>query len=185
MVLNDSKLIFDCSFSHSMNSFECKNTAKQITRCIGLNRGHPLPYVIHLCGLNVKSSFYHYLKRHIPTIGVKSTPFCVHEEQPHEVIPKDKLVYLTPDSDVLLEKYNSEDSYVIGGIVDRGSQIPLMLAKAKELGIRTARLPLERYRTMRSSKVLTLDSITNIMLDVRHHGKWNEAFRHIASRKFY
>lgn len=185
MILNDSKLIFDCSFSKMMNNRENKNAAEQITRCFGLNRDHKIPFVLHLTGLDPDSSLWYHLLKFIPTLSKKALPVCLHQEDFSEIVPKERLVYLCPDSDVDLDAYNADDHYVIGAIVDRGDKKPLTLAKAKKLGIRTARMPLYKYRTLRGNKALTLDQMTKVMLDVRQTGQWNAALRHIADRKFY
>lgn len=54
------------------------------------------------------------------------------------------MVYLTPDAEETLT-YDPDDIYIIGSIVDKRTQPPLSLAKAKREGLRMAKFPLDRY----------------------------------------
>lgn len=64
---------------------------------------------------------------------------------------------------------------------------PLSLAKAKRLGLRMARLPLDRYLQWGagSGKSLTLNQMVNILLDLKKTGDWTTALRHVPRRKIY
>ena len=54
-------------------------------------------------------------------------------------------MYLSPDSRNDLGRYNEDDVYVIGGIIDRGEdRAPLTLASAKKNKIRHARFPMKK-----------------------------------------
>lgn len=57
-------------------------------------------------------------------------------------IDKNKLVYLTADSENLLTVLDPTDVYIIGGIVDRNRYVNLTLDRANEQGIRHGRLPI-------------------------------------------
>lgn len=74
-----------------------------------------------------------------------------------EIFPKDKLVYLTSESDDLLEELNEDDVYIIGGIVDHNRLKGLTFKQATEEGLRTARLPIDKYLEMKTRKVLTVN----------------------------
>lgn len=69
----------------------------------------------------------------------------IHSQCFTELFPRERLVMLTPDSQDVLD-YKFDDIYIVGGIVDFGRADPLTLAKAKRLGIRTARLPLDNLQ---------------------------------------
>lgn len=59
------------------------------------------------------------------------------------------------------------------------------MAKAKKLGLRMARLPLDRYLQWGagSGKSLTLNQMVNVMLDLKKTGDWMSALRHVPRRK--
>ncbi|XP_031619445.1 mitochondrial ribonuclease P protein 1 homolog [Contarinia nasturtii] len=183
--LGAPKLIYDCSYSHYMTRRENQEAANQLALAFGNNRRHLQPYALNFCGMDKQSMLWSLLLKKIPTITTKPLPLRIHEADASEVFPKEKLVILTPNSPNLLREYNNDDYYVISGIVDRGDQKPLSIAKAKELNIRHARLPLEQYRRCRMNKALTLDQMMSIMLELKRTRDWNKAFDFAAGRKFY
>lgn len=184
LVLDKPKLIFDCGFSHQMTSRENKETAKQLTYCFGLNRSHHTPFVLHYCNMNYQGWLWSRLDSAMPTLTKRRLPVQIHTDDYMNIFPKEKLVVLTPDAPTALRQYNPDDYYVISAIVDRGDTKPLTLAKTKQFDIRTARLPLESYRTCRVNKTLTLDQMMQVMLEVKYSGDWQRAFQYVAKRKF-
>ncbi|KAK1232103.1 tRNA (guanine(9)-N(1))-methyltransferase [Marasmius sp. AFHP31] len=99
---------------------------------------------------------------------------------------KGKVVYLTADSDEELAELKADEIYIIGGIVDRNRYKALCLNKAKEAGVRTARLPIGRYiSSLPTRKVLTVNQVFEIMLKWVETKSWEEAFYSIIpKRKF-
>lgn len=185
MAVGAPNLIFDCGYSQEMTIRENGEAAKQLALCFGINRSHGEPFALHFCGLDRTNLLWTMIQKRIPTLGYKALPLFLHDQPVHEAFPKEKLVLLTPDSPNTLREYNPDDNYVISGIVDRGDKVPLTLAKAKKLDIRTARLPLEAYRNCRINKAITLDQMLCVMLEIKRSGDWDKAFRYIAARKFF
>lgn len=169
-------------FDNEMSPRENTEAAKQLTRIMGDNRNHRLPYVMHFCNARDGNVLARHMHNMIPNLHKQ--PLFIHKEDYLDVFPKDKIVLLTPDSPNVLDKYNPDDHYVISAIVDRGDMKPLTLSKAKRFDLHTARLPLEKYRSVRQNRVLTLDQIFNVLLDVKMFGNWDRAFNHVAARKF-
>lgn len=167
-----------------MTSRENHETAKQLTYCYGLNRSHQTPFVLHYCNMNLESWLWSRLQNCIPTLTKRRLPVQIHEEDFKDIFPIGKIVVLTPDAPTVLSVYNPDDHYVISAIVDRGDRKPLTLAKAKQYNIRTARLPLESFRTCRVNQTLTLDQMMQVMLEIKYSGDWNQALRYVAKRKF-
>lgn len=64
------------------------------------------------------------------------------------------LIYLTADSETVLEELDLKKVYVIGGLVDRNRWKGITLKKAEEQGIQTAKLPIGNFMKMSSSQVL-------------------------------
>lgn len=69
---------------------------------------------------------------------------------------KDDLVYLTADSETVLENLDLNKIYIIGGLVDRNRWKGITMKKAEEQGIQTAKLPIANFMKMSSSQVLIL-----------------------------
>lgn len=183
ILLKEPDIIFDCCFDGMMTRVEQKNTAKQLKYAFSENRTSRRPFVMHLCNIKYQSQFYRDLLNEIPNI--EKTPLRLHEQDITEIIDTKRLVYLTPDSENVLHTFDSKDCYVVGGVVDKGQQKPLTLAKAKSLEIRTARFPIDKYVRFRSHKSLTLDQVMKILVTIKQTENWKEAMKHIPSRKIH
>ena len=89
---------------------------------------------------------------------------------------KSKLIYLTSDSENVLDTLEDDKIYIIGGIVDRNRLKRAAIGRAEEQGIATAKLPIEEYLSMVSTKVLTCNHVFDILLKYREHGNdWKKA----------
>lgn len=84
----------------------------------------------------------------------------VNKEEESFQYPLEKVVYLSADGDETLENLKKDELYIIGGIVDRNRYKFLTLEKAKRLGVRCAKLPLELVK-FHGSRVLTVNNGTN------------------------
>lgn len=179
------KLIFDCSYEQEMTRQESMNAAKQLSYCIGTNRKHSQPFDIHICNLNWESRTMQMLIKYVPNINTAAYPINCHPENLLDAFSAEKLVYLTPHCTKELESFNYDDIYVIAGMVDKGPSTQLSLAKAKEMGIRMAKLPLDRFYPWKSGpgKSLTLDQMIKIMLDLQLTNDWIYSLRHVPQRK--
>ncbi|NXU68175.1 TM10B methyltransferase, partial [Horornis vulcanius] len=62
-----------------------------------------------------------------------------------DLFPLEAIVYLTPDSENVLEDINPDKVYVLGGLVDESIHKQLTLRRAREQCLQTARLPIREY----------------------------------------
>lgn len=168
-----------------MTQQELKNTAKQLLLCMSYNRNHRQPFDLHICNANFDGVIMSALRKRLPNLTEAKFPVPVHSDGLLEMFPKECLVYMTPHCNEDLHEYNPNDIYVIGGIVDKHHHQPVSLIKAKELGLRMARLPLDRYLQWGNGggKSLTLDQMVAILMDLKNTGDWNEALKHVPLRK--
>lgn len=147
------------------------------------NRKHIKPMDLHLCGVKTDSIIINNLSGQVPSLLKKGSPTRLHSECYTELFPKERLVMLTPDSDQLLE-YNPDDIYVVGGIVDFGRADPLTLAKAKKLGIRSARLPLDNVRLKAGdTRELTMAQTIGLVRECQINDNMGEIIRKIIQFK--
>lgn len=179
------KLIFDCSYDNHMTDREAVNAAKQLMLSFAENRNNDDPFDVHFCNANLDGTTMTFLRKHIPTMLDLDFPLNVHQCSYLDLVPKEQLVYLTPHCRTDLVEFNPDDVYIIGAMVDKMNSEPLSLAKAKSLGLRMARLPLDRYLQFGagSGKSLTLNQMTSIMLTVKNTNSWSEALSHVPRRK--
>jgi ribonuclease P protein 1 len=78
--------------------------------------------------------------------GLDDLPITVTSQHYLSCYPSSQLVYLSPDAPTTLTRFNHDDVYVIGAMIDGSSkEDPLTLAKAKKDEIRTAKFPLDQH----------------------------------------
>ncbi len=86
-----------------------------------------------------------------------------------------KLVYLSAEADTVLETVDADTAYIIGGLVDRNRHKGAAAARASELGIPTARLPLKDNLGLSDATVLTCLHVVQLLLRVWNGASWAEA----------
>lgn len=106
--------------------------------------------------------------------GWKAWNVQSHEESFIELFDQDKIVYLTSDSDNVLQELEKGIVYVIGGLVDHNHHKNLTHELAKKNSIRTARLPLSENLILKTRSVLTINQVFDIILGVSDGGSWKE-----------
>ncbi|OSX59518.1 hypothetical protein POSPLADRAFT_1150593 [Postia placenta MAD-698-R-SB12] len=96
------------------------------------------------------------------------------------------VVYLTADADEELTELREDETYIIGGICDHNRYKSLCLNKARESGIRAARLPIGTYLAeLRTRKVLTVNQAFEILLRWVETRDWEKAlWAVVPKRKF-
>ncbi|KAG9317315.1 guanine-1-methyltransferase-domain-containing protein [Chiua virens] len=100
-------------------------------------------------------------------------------------VDRKRIVYLTADSSEELLELNEGETYIIGGICDHNRYKNLCLDKAVGSQIRHARLPIGRYISLATRKVLTVNQVFEILLKWTDTRNWEEAFwAVIPKRKF-
>lgn len=170
------QICIDCSFEDSMTEREVNSLASQIRYCYATNKKADHPVKVTVSSLRGEtfnhlqnvSGFEHWTHR-----GFHHTAKSVEEAYPE----KSKLVYLTSDSDTVLEKLEDYHVYIIGGIVDRNRLKRAAIDRAEALGIATARLPIDNYFSMVTTKVLTCNHVFDILIKFRQNGDdWKKAF---------
>jgi tRNA (guanine9-N1)-methyltransferase len=89
---------------------------------------------------------------------------------------RERLVYLCAESETVLGELSPDDVYVIGGLVDHNRLKATGFTRAKELGVRTARLPIELFlpKAGRVRTVLTTVGVYGLLL-AKQHMPWAEA----------
>jgi tRNA (guanine9-N1)-methyltransferase len=97
--------------------------------------------------------------------------------------PKGEIVYLSAEADEVMDEFDPSKAYVIGGIVDRNRHKGLTDRKAQAQGIKRVRLPIGEYLRMRSTKVLTVNHVFEILLKMYEHGDWKTALQAVMPER--
>merc|ERR1712048_70876 len=107
-------------------------------------------------------------------VTVLSTPYIEHFSSESD---RRRLVYLTADTDNVVQTFQQDGVYVIGGIVDRNRLKGSTQTKAAEQGIATGRLPLQEHIQMgAASRVLTCNHVLEIILEHQRCCDWRKTF---------
>mmetsp|Transcript_8062 Transcript_8062/g.9090 ORF Transcript_8062/g.9090 Transcript_8062/m.9090 type:complete len:363 (+) Transcript_8062:31-1119(+) len=178
-------LIFDLGFTDVMSAADCRSTVSQIKFSYSiLKRGgfcmkpvmtsfdstHPV--------LGCLSTFEGFKKFPFPILSDHwSTPSESSKEAVSQLGNSSKLVYLTADTDTILDSLEPGTAYIVGAFVDHNSKKGLTRDVAAAHGIRTARLPLvESIRVGNRCKVFTINHVVDILVTFMETHDWAAAF---------
>lgn len=110
-------------------------------------------------------------------------PFPIPGPEPAFDEANRDVVYLSSDSPYTLERLEPNTSYVVGGLVDKNREKGLCYRRARERGIRTARLPIGQFMVMQSRQVLATNHVVEIMLKWLECGDWGQAFLSVIPKR--
>jgi len=117
--------------------------------------------------------------------GFDNWQLIIDKRSYSEIFPKTDLVYLTSDTDNVMSTVETSKVYIIGGIVDHNRLKNITVNRANEQGIATAQLPIGDYIEMKSRKVLAVNHVFEILVNVANNGgDWASALEiTLPSRK--
>ncbi|XP_038215850.1 tRNA methyltransferase 10 homolog A [Zerene cesonia] len=162
-------IIIDLSFDHLMIEKDRYKVIKQLLRCYSINRRSEAPLQFHVTSFGEKAKID--ISRHN---GYENWDIGYHEKSYLELFPKEKLVYLSSESENVIEQFEEDTYYIIGGLVDHNKHKGLCHKLAVDQGIRHAQLPLDKYVNMKTRKVLTIDHVFEIVLHISEGMQWQE-----------
>ena len=120
-------VVVDMSFGHLMHQRDLGKCCKQLLHCYSINRRLADPMQFYITGIKEKSKGEAEMSKHE---GYKNWDAHFHSEDFDAVLPKDKVVYLSSESDNVLSELEPEKYYVIGGLVDHNAHKGLVSAAA-------------------------------------------------------
>ena len=133
------KIVIDLSFSNVMVDKEIRSLAYQLSFCINAIKKSEFPVHLNLCSYKDK------IKAECELLSFKKCNISVFEDAIEDVFHGDiqRVVYLSPDADDVLDSFTPDDIYVIGGLVDNKILKNETRERAKDIKIVSKRLPLE------------------------------------------
>ncbi|KAK7078378.1 tRNA methyltransferase 10 C [Halocaridina rubra] len=175
--------VFDMDFDSYMSLGDRNKCVTQIVNAYSTNRHKDDPFYFHFCNADKESEIMKQLENTMPYLYKPEFPATVHRESYLDCFPVEKLIYITRYSTEDMEEFDHDAVYVIGGLVTLKLN-SCAYDKARREGIRTLRLPIDRYLSWGTGKkTLTFNCVLKILLDMRETGDWNYAFRHIPKSK--
>lgn len=173
--------IMDCEFDHLMNDKEIVSLSSQIARCYSAKR-----HCQYEVGLEISSFNKNLKERFEKAVSQyklwKGLPFKENEKLSDIIdeTKKDKYVYLTADTNEVIEQLEPDTTYIIGGIVDKNRHKKLCVNKAQELGLKVGRLPIDKYIKMNGRQVLATSHVYEIACKWFENDKdWGKAFNEV------
>lgn len=161
----------DLSFDELMIDKDIAKLTKQILRCYTLNRRAAAPMQFSLTSFSGKSRAD--MEKHN---GYEHWDVNFYTKSYMDIYPKEKIVYLTSESENVIDDLDHDCVYVIGGLVDHNSHKGICHKLAVEAGIKHGRLPLDKFLHMKARKVLTIDHVFEILLQITQDDTWQKAF---------
>uniref|UniRef100_A0A8C3MLW0 tRNA methyltransferase 10 homolog B n=1 Tax=Geospiza parvula TaxID=87175 RepID=A0A8C3MLW0_GEOPR len=184
------RLCVDLGVGGGMSEKESGRLASQIRRLYGANRRAARPFWLCLTGFAAGTPIYEQCFR--MNDGFERYLMDTTPESYLDLFPLEAIVYLTPDSENVLQDIDPSKVYVLGGLVDESIHKQLTLQKAREQRLQTARLPIREYmvRAPNSrnyhSETLAINQVFDVLCTFYETRSWPAALRAgVSSGKGY
>jgi tRNA (guanine9-N1)-methyltransferase len=148
------RIAIDLSYESLMIEKDIVKCSRQLLRCYTANRRAETPLPLYFTGMKLDTKFYAAMQKND---GFKNWDVQFREESFEHIFPKEKIVFLTSDSDNVIDKFEKGHVYVIGGLVDHNHNKGFCYEKARKLGVAHARLPLSENIDIKTRTVLTIN----------------------------
>ncbi|XP_048147236.1 tRNA methyltransferase 10 homolog B isoform X1 [Corvus hawaiiensis] len=184
------RLCVDLGVGGSMTEKESGRLASQIRRLYGANRRAARPFWLCLTGFAAGTPIYEQCFR--MNDGFAGYLMDTTPQSYLDLFPLDAIVYLTPDSENVLEDIDPDKVYVLGGLVDESIHKQLTLRRAREQSLQTARLPIREYMVKAPnarnyhSETLAINQVFDVLSTYYNTRSWPAALRAgVSSGKGY
>lgn len=145
-VMNDSpSIVFDFRYESKMTRIETKKSLyRQMIETISINRTAIDPFVLHFCNYSKQGEFRQAYDHFLAT---DENLIFDTEKSYLDIFPREKLVYLSNDSPVIMRNFDPDKVYIIGAIVDTNPNDfkYASYSQAKKDNIACVKLPLDQH----------------------------------------
>lgn len=186
-------VVIDCSWENEHTESTLKSLTQQLMYCYGLNKKYDQPSRIFITGVGPKTlellsknSSQHWIGTTIHSEDFLDVLINYYNNERNPTTTPvtstsilNKIVYLTSDAEEILEQLDNSTTYIIGGIVDRNRLKGITYKKAKELNIRTAKLPIKEHMKMAATHVLTINHVFDILKQYQINNSWKETLENV------
>ncbi|XP_055615562.1 tRNA methyltransferase 10 homolog A [Toxorhynchites rutilus septentrionalis] len=168
---SDISVVVDLSFDNMMIDKDVAKCVKQLLRIYTMNRRSERPIPLHFTGIREGGSVEMHLKRND---GYQHWDVKFSNDSFANLFDRDKLVYLSSESDNVLTALEKDHVYVIGGLVDHNQHKGHCYELASRLGIKHARLPLSEHIVIKTRTILTINQVFEILMKIQLGKQWQE-----------
>jgi tRNA (guanine9-N1)-methyltransferase len=171
-------VIIDCAWESEHSEKALNSLSQQIMFCYSMSKKSSNPCRMHLTGVEdrLQAQLSKVLCNSWMGVSVQSTDY-------RSLGLAKELVYLTSDAEDTLDDLDPNCAYIIGGIVDRNRLKGVTYEKAILQGIRTAKLPIKEYCSIKATPVLTVNHVFDILLSYSRCRSWPDAFKCILPQR--
>lgn len=175
-IATNTTCVIDCGFDELMSEKEIKSLSNQITRMYSAKRVCPyqIDLVVEPFDKRLRQTFDQRIPQYKLWQNVDFQPSSVLETLTEE--EKQQYVYLTADTDEVIETLEENKKYIIGGIVDKNRHKNLCVNKAQKLGLKVGRLPIDKYIEINGRQVLATSHVYEIICKWFEFRDWKKAF---------
>ncbi|KFG66267.1 tRNA (guanine-N1)-methyltransferase [Toxoplasma gondii RUB] len=164
-----------------MNEKEIRSLAKQLFISYHLVRSSPsVPMQLHLASFDDDNTVYQACR---DLFSFNSWIVRRHERPYWEVFSREEVVVLSPDADEELLSVEADKVYVVGGLVDRTISRSETFRQAEQFQFETRKLPFPTFLPEQQRLVLNVNTVVEILLQVRQHGDWKAALLSAVPRR--
>ena len=175
------KILIDIAYENEMESKEINSLVMQICICCGWMKKIPNPVALHVVNCN------EIFEQRMFKMGLKNWAIKVYKEDIPDIeefaAKKNDLIYLSPDSENELECIEKDKIYIIGGLVDRMIRKYASFNRAKDLGIKTGKLPITKFMGLTRRKPLNIDTVVLLLADVVETKDWEKSFLKVCPKR--
>lgn len=164
------KLVIDFSYDHLMREKEHSSLARQVSYISYKNRVTPDPFDIVLTNFHFHQKFMNSFHANTFANIPEDLMMSVYSQPVNEVLDPENCIYLSPHAEDVMETFDHNKAYIIGGLVDtyRNDCSETSFDHANKMGISSQRLPIQvparNYRCPR----LSLDVVAQILFNCKH-----------------
>ena len=180
-----TQVILDLGFSDVMNQREWKSLAFQMLFTYNLIR--KAKGLINLTVTEATEEFMTFMSSYnVESWTVNFTSKNLDEILSNKTENSKEYIYLSPDAHETLESFSNDKIYIVGGIVDKTVRSNLSYHKSLQVGIKSAKLPMDKIEGLNSNRrSLNVNKIFEI-IDKNLKGlELKEAVKESLSKKYF
>merc|ERR1712059_229803 len=176
-LLTGPKVCIDLQFEELMNDKELNHLANQLKRVYSSNKAAITPFHLHFLSLQKQSRTYSLCVD--KNEGFANYLVTLEERGVTEVFDPAEVVYLSPDSDQILDSFDDTKVYVIGGLVGDSVKKNTSSQFSRGNQLRTCRLPIAEHMVRNEAgtykQILTINQVFDILLNFHQTNDWQTA----------